>query len=213
MSLATFRTALIKSVAFLPERASISCSIPDMDNTVIIICSALLFISLAAQGEVTEAAPGQFIESRLILESDGGADIFLEAPVSIDDWALVPSTSPNVRQMALRIWASTDWQVTVSCDRPDGRMAEYDQAASRYVTGGRALENPLHVSSSWIDERPDPLEVELPGGGLIRHGGETSADGQRLLVALGQKVGWTDEPLDEGQAYRIALTFTISPTG
>jgi len=190
-----------------------SRSAPDMDGSAFIICSALLFLSLTAHGDITEAAPGQYIESRLVLESDGGADIFLEAPASIDDWVLVPSTSPNLKQMELGIWASTDWQMTVSCDRQDGRMAEYDLAASEYVPGGKRLENPLRISSSWIDERPDFLEVKLPGGGLIGQGGETSADGQKLLVALGQKVGWTDEPLDEGLAYRIALTFTISPSG
>jgi hypothetical protein len=179
----------------------------------IIICSALLFLSLASQGEIAQAAPGQSVGSRLVLESDGGAHIFLEAPDSIADWVLVPSTSPNVKQMALKVWASTDWQMTVSCDRPDGRMAEYDLSASMYVPGGRALEDPLRVTSSWIEGPPDHLEVDFPSGGLIRQGGETSVDGQQFLVALGQNVAWADEPLDEGQAYRIALTFAITPSG
>lgn len=182
-------------------------------NAAFIICSALLFLSLTTQGEITEAAPGQSVGSKLILESDGGDDIFLEVPDSIADWVLVPSTSPNVKQMALKIWASTDWQVIVSCDRRDGRMAEYDLAALKYVPGGRALESPLHVSSSWMEDRSDPLEVDLPGEGLIRQGRETSGDGRQFLVTLGQKVAWTDEPLEDGQAYRIALTFTISPSG
>jgi hypothetical protein len=179
----------------------------------IIICSALLFLSLTTQGEIAQAAPGQSVGSRLVLESDGGADIFLEAPDSIADWVLVPSTSPNVKQMALKVWASTDWQITVSCDRPDGRMAEYDLAASMYVPRGRALEDPLRATSSWIEDPPEPLEVNFPNGGLIRQGGETSVDGQQFLVVLGQKVAWADEPLDEGQTYRIALTFAITPSG
>jgi hypothetical protein len=156
-------------------------------NAAFMICSALLFLSLTTQGEITEAAPGQSVGSRLILESDGGADIFLEAPDSIADWVLVPSTSPNVKQMALKIWASTDWQIIVSCDRPDGKMAEYDLDALKYVPGGRALESPLHVSSSWIEDLPDTLEVDLPRGGLIRQGRETSGDGRQFLVALGRK--------------------------
>jgi hypothetical protein len=202
MFISSIRADAIEAIAFLS-----AC------NAAFIICSALLFLSLTTQGEITEAAHGQSVGSRLILESDGGADIFLEAPDSIADWVLVPSTSPNVKQMALKIWASTDWQIIVSCDRPDGKMAEYDLAASGYVPGGRALESPLHVSSSWMEDRSDPLEVDLPGEGLIRQGRETSGDGRPFLVTLGQKVAWTDEPLEEGQAYRIELTFTISPSG
>jgi hypothetical protein len=178
-----------------------------------IICSALFLLSLTSHSEIIQAAPGQPISSRLILESDGGADIFLEAPNAIDSWVLVPSSSPNVVQMNLLVYASTDWQMAVSCDRPDGRMAEYDLSASGYLPGARAMANPLHISSSWSEGQPDPLEVVLPEGGLIRHGGKTSADGKRFLVSLAQMVAWTDEPLEDGQAYRIALTFTISPGG
>ncbi len=179
-----------------------------------VICSALLLLlSPVCHGEFTEAAPGQFVEGRLTLESDGGADIFLEAPDSISDWVLVPSASPNVKQMALKVTSSTDWQMTVSSDRPDGRMAEYDLAASEYVPGGRALESPLTISSTGTDDHPGPWVVDLPEGGMIHQGGEMSEDGQQVLVTLGQRVGWTDEPLEEGQAYRIALTFTVSPSG
>lgn len=178
-----------------------------------VICSAILLISSVCHGEITEAAPGQFVGGRLTLESDGGADIFLEAPDSVSDWVLVPSASPNEKQMALKVTSSTDWQMTVSSDRPDGRMAEYDLAASEYVPGGRALESPLEISSSGTDDRPGLWDVDLPEGGMIHQGGETSEDGQQVLVMLEQRVAWTDEPLEEGQAYRIALTFTVSPSG
>lgn len=181
------------------------------------ICSALLplliLISPICHGEITEAAPGQFVGGRLTLESDGGVDIFLETPDSIDDWVLVPSASPNSREIAMKVTASTDWQMTVSSDRPDGRMAEYDLAASEYVPGGRALESPLKISSPGTDDHHEPWDVDLPDGGMIHQGGETPEDGQQVLVTLGQRVAWTDESLEEGQAYRIALTFTVSPSG
>lgn len=182
-------------------------------NAIITISAAILFLSSIGLCGIEEAAPGQSVESRLLLESDGGADIFLEAPASIDDWVLVPSASQNVRQNALRIWASTDWQMAVSSDRDDGRMAEYDLAASEYVPDGRVLESPMRVASLGMKDGAVPVEVDLPEGGLICRGGETSADGQEILVALLQKVAWTDEPLEDGQAYRIALTFTVSPVG
>jgi hypothetical protein len=182
------------------------------------ICSSLLLLSSVCHGEVTEAAPGESVGGRLILESDGGADIFLEAPDSVSDWVLVPSASPNEKQVALKVTSSTDWQMTVSSDRPDGRMAEYDLAASEYVFDGRALESPLEISSLRADDRlglnrPGLWEADLSEGGMIHQGEETSEDGQQVLVTLGQIVAWTDEPLEEGQAYRIALTFTVSPSG
>jgi hypothetical protein len=108
--------------------------------------------------------------------------------------------------------------MTVSSDRPDGRMAEYDLAASEYVFDGRALESPLKISSSRADDRlglnlPGLWEADLSEGGMIQQGEETSEDGQQVLVTLGQRVAWTDEPLEEDRAYRIALTFTVSPSG
>jgi hypothetical protein len=184
----------------------------------LLISSSLLLLSTVCHGEFTEAAPGESVGGRLILESDGGADIFLEAPDSVSDWVLVPSASPNEKQVALKVTSSTDWQMTVSSDRPDGRMAEYDLAASEYVFDGRALESPLEISSLRADDRlglnrPGLWEADLSEGGMIHQGEETSEDGQQVLVTLGQIVAWTDEPLEEGQAYRIALTFTVSPSG
>ncbi len=186
-------------------------------NALITIYSALLALLLlfspTCHGDIAEVAPGQYVEGRLILESDGGADIFIEAPDSISDWVLVPSALPNLREIALKVTASTDWQMTVSSDWPDGRLAEYDLAASEYVPGGRVLEMPLRISSPGTDGHPEPWDVDLPDGGVISQGGETSEEGEQVFVTLGQMVSWTDEPLEEGQAYRIALTFTASPSG
>ncbi len=182
----------------------------------ILICStilSLLLFSPICHGEITEVAPGQPVGGRLTLESDGGADILLEAPDYVSDWVLVPSASPNLKQMAMKVTASTDWQMIVFSDRQDGRMSEYDLAASEYLAGGRALESSLRVSSSGTDNHPGPWDVDLRGGGMIHQGEETSEDGQQVLMTLGQMVSWTDEPLEEGQAYRIALTFTVSPSG
>ncbi len=173
----------------------------------------ILLSPICHGGEITEVAPGQPVGGRLMLESDGGADILLEAPDYVSDWVLVPSASPNLKQMVMKVTASTDWQMAVSSDRQDGRMAEYDLAASEYVPGGRALESSLRISSSGTDDHPGPWDVDLHGGGMIHQGEETSEDGQQVLMTLGQMVSWTDEPLEDGQAYRIALTFTVSPSG
>lgn len=183
----------------------------------LIICLALflllLSISSIIHGEITDAAPGQPVEGRLILESDGGADIFIEAPDSITDWVLVPSSGPNLREMGLKVTASTDWQMTVLSDRPDGRMAEYDLASSEYIPDGKVLESPIYVSSVGMKDQQGSRDVSLLNGGMICQGGATSEDGQQVSLTLGQMVSWTDEPLEEGQAYRVELTFTVSPSG
>lgn len=185
-----------------------------MSKYALMIYSAfILLISSISHGEITDAAPGQSVEGKLLLESDGGADISLEAPDSITDWVLVPSSEPNLRKMGLKVTASTDWQMTVSSDRPDGRMAEYDLASSEYVPDGISLVSPFYVSSAGMKDPQEPLNVNLQNGGMICHGGATSDDGQQVPVVLSQMVSWTDEPLEEGQAYRIELKFTISPSG
>lgn len=166
-----------------------------------------------AEGEMAEAAPGECVSATLTLESDGGSDIFLEAPESISDWVLVPSSHANSRQILLEVKASTGWQMTVASDRPDGRMAQYDPATSEYVPGGRTLESPMSVSASGAADHPQSWSVNLPEGGMIQQGDETSEDGQKVSVTLGQAVAWSDEPLPEGQAYRIALMFAVSPSG
>jgi hypothetical protein len=165
------------------------------------------------EGEMAEAAPGQSVSTILTLESDGGSDIFLEAPDSISDWVLVPSSNVNSRQVLLEVKASTGWQMTVVSDRPDGRMAQYDLTQSEYVPGGRMLESPMSISASGTADHLYPWNVNLPAGGIIQQGDETSEDGQRILVTLRQAVAWSDEPLPEGQAYRIALMFAVSPSG
>lgn len=185
-----------------------------MSKYTLLICwTSLSLFSAISHAEITDAAPGQPVVGKLILESDGGADISLDAPDSISDWVIVPSAEPNLREMSLKVTASTDWQMTVSSDRPDGRMAEYDLASSEYIPDGKVLDSPLYVSSAGMKDLQGPLDVSLLNGGMICRGGATSEDGQQVSVALGQMVSWTDEPLEEGQAYRIELTFTISPSG
>jgi hypothetical protein len=180
----------------------------------LMICLAfLILLSTISHGEITDVAPGQSVGGKLLLESDGGADIFIEAPDSITDWVLVPSSEPNIREMGLKVIASTDWQMTVSSDRPDGRMAEYDLASSEYIPDGKVLESPIYVSSSGMEDPQKHLDMSLLNGGMICQGRATSEDGQQVSLALGQRVSWTDEPLEEGQVYRIELTFTISPSG
>lgn len=186
-------------------------------RTLLILTSiALLVFPICqgvAEGEMKEAAPGACVSATLTLESDGGSDIFLEAPDSISDWVLVPSSHANSKQILLEVKASTGWQMTVASDRPDGKMAQYDLMHSEYVSGGRTLESPMSISASGTADHPRSWSVNFPEGGMIQQGDETSENGQKVSVTLGQAVAWSDEPLPEGQAYRIALMFTVSPSG
>lgn len=186
-------------------------------RTLLIVTSIALLVFPIYQGMtdegIAEAAPGECVSATLNLESDGGSDIFLEAPDSISDWVLVPSSHANSRQILLDVKANMGWQMTVASDRPDGRMAQYDLTQSEYVPGGRTLESPMSISASGTSDHPQSWNVNLPAGGMIQQGDETSEDGQKVSVTLGQAVAWNDEPLPEGQAYRIALMFAVSPSG
>ncbi|MDD1740268.1 MAG: hypothetical protein LUQ30_05555, partial [Methanothrix sp.] len=52
-------------------------------------------------------------------------------------------------------------------------------------------------------------EGASPRGGVIALGSATNGE-EELEVILRQPVSWTDQALDEGHRYEIAVTFTIS---
>jgi hypothetical protein len=78
-----------------------------------------------------------------------------------------------------------------------------------YVFPPRRLESPMSLSvrpGGFIDAG---YEKQLPLGGVIAVGSATNGE-EELEVILKQPVSWTDQALDEGHRYEIAVTFTIS---
>lgn len=52
-------------------------------------------------------------------------------------------------------------------------------------------------------------EKQLPLGGVIAVGSAINGE-EELEVILKQPVSWTDQALEEGHRYEIAVTFTLS---
>ncbi len=162
-------------------------------------------------GDTLKAAPGQFVGGAIELGGDFGSDLFIDAPVAIRDWMLDPMTSSSRKPITLKVNARIGWQLSVSSDRADGRMAQYDVANSSYIPEGRRLENSLKVSALGAEDHPNSWKADLPAGGTIQEGEETAGESRDVKVTLEQPVSWKDEPLPEGQAYHAVLVFTISP--
>ena len=173
----------------------------------------LLLLSLftgICLGASLSAVPGEPVGGILILGEAAGPDLALEVPESVGDWVLVPSET-NERQIPLIVIAKTDWILAVSSSTKDGRMAQFDPGMSEYPDQGKSLLKPLSLSSLGSPEHPDLWKAVLPESGAIHQGGSTL--GEKVIVAMQQPVAWEDDPLSEGQVYRIDLTFTLSPLG
>lgn len=171
---------------------------------------ATLLLMQLCSGDPLKAAPGQSVGGIMNLGGEVESDLFIDAPTAVSYWTLNPSSSPASRQIALAVTARTCWQISVKSDRQDGRMAQYNLSNSQYMPDGMQLQSPLKILAKGTEDHPDPWEVDLPAGGVIREGEETGGKSQDVEVTLQQPVSWNDEPLPDGQAYRAVLVFTIS---
>jgi hypothetical protein len=195
--------------------------ISSMDMPILSLSASLmllLFVSPLSPlspclADASRAAPGQSIGGSLTLGGPSGPEISLEVPASVSDWILVPKER-NERKIALNIRTRESWTLLVSSDRADGRMAEYDPAASEYVPAGRSLQGPLRISAPGTSSHPASWEIELPHAGAIQQTAGIEKEGSSTVtVTLQQPVSWEDEPLADGHVYRIDLTFSVSPNG
>lgn len=186
---------------------------PSLPEFSLLVLSALLVLFFSASvclAASLSAVPGEPVGGTLTLGGSTGPELTLEVPESIGDWVLVPS-EVNERQILLTVAARTGWILAISSPTRDGRMAQFDPGMAEYPDHDGSLSRPMTISSPGSPDHPDSWEVVLPESGAINQGGATS--GQQVVVTLQQSVSWEDEPLPEGQVYRIDLTFTLSPSG
>jgi hypothetical protein len=101
----------------------------------------------------------------------------------------------------LQIRSIRPWFVTVEDVDPTTRGHFTEWNGTSYCS--RRLLYPLNVSAS--------REVTLPYGGIIHTGTDTNATGNNFNVTFRQRTSWDDEPLQEGSAYRIMVTFKVNP--
>ena len=171
--------------------------------------AALLLMQLCL-GDTLKAAPGQQVGGEIKLGGVVESDLFIDAPKEISGWMLNPSEPRSTKQIDLTIFARTCWKLSVTSDRKNGRMAEFDQLNSSYIKDGKELDSPLKISAPGTEDHPDPWDVDLTKGGVIQEGEETAGESQKLAVDIEQPVSWTDEPLSDGHCYHAIVVFTIS---
>lgn len=159
-----------------------------------------------------KAAPGQQVGGELKLNGEVESDLCIDVTKEISGWMLCPSETRSKRQIFLTVFAKTCWKLSVTSDRNNGRMAEFDPLNSSYIDGGKELESRLMISAPGTEDHPSTWEVDLSKGGIIQEGEETAGKRQNISVDVEQPVSWLDEPLSDGHCYHELLMFTISAT-
>lgn len=195
----SFPTSRISLPELPPRTLFVLLDLPALSLSVLVCLAAAL-----------SAVPGEPVGGTLDLGGSTGPELTLEVPESVGDWVLVPS-EVNERQVLLTVTARTDWILAVSSSAKEGKMAQFDPEMTEYPDEGRSLSRPMSVSSPGSPGHLDSWRVVLPESGAI-HQGDTTF-GQRVVISLQQPVAWEDEPLPDGQVYRMDLTFTLSPSG
>ena len=179
-------------------------------NSIVQCIFYLIFIILVIDpvfaGE--DVAVGDGGNGLMEIGSQQATEFSISASSGISDWVLLYSSEANTCPFELHVSANGNWKVTAEDLRTttDGHMTEWD--GSDY--GSERLINPMMVSatSSGYIEKVD--EVELPVGGIIAIGTDTSNEIIDLPVTFKQPVSWADNVLENGHSYNIVVTFTIS---
>jgi hypothetical protein len=167
----------------------------------LLIC---LIVFPLASSDVIEVVPGQSIEGQLdlVVGEPPGHKIIITSPSNVFGWLLKPGET-NELVGIFNVKANKDgWQIAVKDNNPatSGHMIEW--TGSGY--GSIKLASPMRVKAA--------NEVALPEGGIIQTGSKTTGQGRNLSVAFIQDGTFADEPLPEGNVYRIVITFTGSYT-
>ena len=171
--------------------------------------TALLLMQLCL-GDTLKAAPGQQVGGAMLLGGVVESDLFIDAPKEISGWILNPSEHKSKKQIALTVFARTCWKLSVTSDRKNGRMAEFDPLNLSYIKDGKELENPLGISAPGTVDHPDTWDIDLTKGGVIQEGDETEGERKNLEVEIEQPVSWMDEPLSDGHCYHEIVVFAIT---
>jgi len=162
------------------------------------LISLLIFASLIlglSQG-VREASPGQPVVGEITLHSGPNPNVAITAPIDISGWNLVPG-EVNQRTGILRVHASGKWNIRVAPDSgSNGRMAEciLDQSYPREM-----LQNSMKIKAKGYDE------IDLAQGGILIQ--NAPAGDFEIPIIFSQMLTWDDQPLPEGHAYCISISF------
>ena len=149
------------------------------------------------------AAPGQPLNQKITLMG-GTKNASLALNISLNatrpDW-LLPATTA-VMNGTMNITAESNWLVTVSSDRSNGRMAERD--AIGYIQNGRVLHNSLSIKAG------NNAAVSLSSDQRALISGLNPVLNESIPLKFIQPVTWSDGAVQTGRVYSLDVSFIIS---
>ncbi len=142
-----------------------------------------------------------------IVQGNIAAEIILTPPDDIYDWVL--HVGQNNKEGTLNVKCNTSWRADISDDEPTtaGHMTGWNGAT---FNTAKQLAEPFIAKCD-----AEGTEVTLPGPGMIAIGEvmeQNGNDGEDFELEFNQEVLWSDGILTDGNAYRIVLTFSGSPS-
>lgn len=163
----------------------------------LVLCSVVSVLA----GSISTAQEAQV---RSAIYANVASSIEIEAPVEIQ-WA----------DLAIGVNVSPVQRINVKSNRPYSlkmrsvtrtHLAEYDLVSQQFVSGGKSLSETL----TWklADPSSEAREISRSDEVIRAANPPTSDSGEDFDICFVQEVGYGDERLPEGRAYRIDVIFT-----
>lgn len=167
--------------------------------------AALLGLTLCSVAALTRSiSAAEEAQARSAIYANVAGSIEIQAPLEIQ-WA----------DLAIGVNVSPVQRISVKSNRPYSlkmrsvtrtHLAEYDLVSQEFVSGGRTL----YESLMWrqADSASEARKVSRSDEVIQAASPPTSDSGQHFDICFVQEVGYGDERLPEGKAYRIDVVFT-----
>jgi hypothetical protein len=175
-------------------------------NIICFVFALILLMAMPAAAVYTP--PGGSGGGILELGDDPATTLSITAPDEVTGWVLRPGV--NSRVGLLKVSANGNWQVTANDNdtTTNGQMTEWYDGS--YINNPKQLASTMSVSVESGGNISSGYEVELPVGGMIANGGNTTGE-KNVEVTFKQPVSLNDEVLIDGHRYKIVVYLTISP--
>lgn len=153
---------------------------------------------------VKSISAAQEAQVRSAIYANVASSIEVEAPVEIHwaDLAIGTNVSPAQR---INVKSNLPYSLKMrSVTRT--HLAEYDLVNQEFVSGGRSLSETL----MWrlADPASENIEISRTDAVIRAANPPTSDSGEHFDICFVQEVGYGDERLPDGKAYRIDVIFT-----
>ena len=177
--------------------------------------ASILMIALM----LASAVPAAFAILTGTADVSGNPPATLEIGITgdISAWSLTVATNEDLTTVDMNVKSNVAWQVKVSDELDDskpaatiGKMSEYDSVGTVYV----ATTPEVLASAIQLKEVAAGSYVTPDAAGVVLTSGDpTVTDGSDFSIGIQQVMEYGDKSLvaaDDGDVYRIVVTFTVS---